>query len=414
MDRIIDARTRRRGFLKKAGLTAGVLTLCGFVFVWLAGFLSPGLKRSRIRTTVVEQGPIEAVIGASGTVIPAHEVVLSSPLEARVVKVLKQPGAVLEPGDAILELDVGAAEVELEKLNQKIGEAEGRAGELKLDLEQALIDLDGRREICQLDVEELGYSLAQQKELRNLGLIAEPVYRQADIKLRKAQIELEQIAMKTDNARARTRAKLESLTREIEGLGVERAELESRLIMATTRAQNRGVLTWVADQEGLVVARGEILARIADLESFRVEATASDVHSSLLFPDQPVRVEISGEVLAGRVSSVFPTIENGIVKLLVALEDSSNQLLRSNLRVDVYVVTKRKEEVLKLSKGPAFNGPGIQWAFVIDGEFALRKEVRLGVSGLDEYEVMDGLERGEEVVLSDTRDIEHLAKVRLR
>jgi HlyD family secretion protein len=414
VDRPIDPATRHRHLLLRLLTVTAVVAVTGLVLVWLAELIRPTLKRSRTRTAQVEQGPIEAVITASGTVIPAHETVLSSPLEARIIKVLRQPGAVLEVGDPILELDVSGARTELEKLTEQLLEAGNRQDEVRLTLEQTLIELRGRLEMKRLDVEEASYSLEQNQELFRLGLIAEPVFRQAEVRLKKSKIELRQTEERVSNAEATSRNQLARIETEIRMLAAEKQELDHRLQLADTRASATGVLTWVADEEGSVVVRGEVLARIADLDSYRVEATVSDVHSARLQPGLPVRIPLASTTLTGQVESVFPTIENGIIRLLVQLDDSSSNLLRSNLRVDVYVVTERKEDVLKIKKGPAFSGPGRQDAFVIEGEVAYRRSVRIGLSGPESYEVVEGLQPGDEVVIGDIQDIAHMNQVKVK
>ena len=62
------------------------------VFFWGPGWISPSVSRARLRTARVDAGPIEAVISASGTVLPEIEEVLSSPVDARVLRILERPG----------------------------------------------------------------------------------------------------------------------------------------------------------------------------------------------------------------------------------------------------------------------------------------------------------------------------------
>jgi HlyD family secretion protein len=159
---------------------------------------------------------------------------------------------------------------------------------------------------------------------------------------------------------------------------------------------------------------GEVVARIADLDSFRVEATVSDVHSSHLATGLPVRVMIDGQPLTGRLANVYPTIENGAVRFAVDLDDARHPKLRNNLRADVLVVTASRANALRVPKGPFSGGGATETVFVIRGDRAVRRSVRFGVSGYDHLEVLDGLSEGEEVILSDMNDYEHLDQVSLR
>ena len=122
MDRALDAAyvTRRR---TKRLVGAGVL-VGGFVALVGAvpRLVRPTLDRSEIRTARVETGPVEATISATGTVVPEFEHVLSSPMDARVLRVLRKAGASLAPGEPILDLDVSESRLAHEKLLERLAE----------------------------------------------------------------------------------------------------------------------------------------------------------------------------------------------------------------------------------------------------------------------------------------------------
>jgi HlyD family secretion protein len=176
------------------------------------------------------------------------------------------------------------------------------------------------------------------------------------------------------------------------------------------------VLTWVTPEEGATIHRGEIIARTADLNSFRVEATVSDIHATRIRVGLPVKVKVNEEnYLQGSIIRILPTIENGVVNMEVSLEERSSPLLRSNLRVDVYVITARKENVLRIKKGLFINGgEGEHEVFVIHDDVALKTPVRIGMSSFEYYEVVEGLKEGDEVIISEMKDYVHLKEVKVR
>src|SRR6185369_2763956 len=207
---------------------------------------------------------------------------------------------------------------------------------------------------------------------------------------------------------------LQGLDLDLATLRRDRDEAKRQLELATTRSDRSGVLTWVVPQEGTTVRRGEVLARIADLDSFRVEATVSDVHSSALHTGEAVRVMLDGQPLSGRLAQVNPTIENGTVKFTVDLDDKRNPKLRNNLSVDVLVVTDSRANALRVPKGPYAQGGAAVPVFVLQGDHAARRTVRFGISGYEHFEVLEGLAEGEQVILSDMRDYVHLSRVNLK
>ena len=414
MDRELSTRTRIASRLR--GWLPGVLAiaLAGAGLVWAIGLLEPTLKRDEIRTGRVERGPIEAVITGSGTVLPAAEQVVSSPIEARVIRVLRRPGAVLVAGEAILELDVSAPQLELERLEGELARNAAQRDELRLELEESLLDLDSQREIKALDVEEQEYLLVQRRELFEQGLVAESLLRQTETRVKRSRIELRALGDSIAKARDVATARLESLEASRRTLERERTQTRDRLERATTRTERDGVLTWVVSEEGAMVGRGEVIARIADLDLFRVEGVVSDVHASRLRTGQTVRVPIQGgTVLDGRIDRILPEIESGTVLFEVALDEPGHADLRANLRGDVLVVTESKPSVLTVKKGPYANGTGEREVFVVDDEAAVRRAVRFGLAGHERFEVLEGLEEGEEIILTDVADYLHLERVRL-
>lgn len=414
MDREIEPNVRRRRLLLGALRVAAITAVTLVALVYLTGMLKPTLKRARMRTAKVERGPVEAVITASGTVQPATEQVVSSPIEARVLRVLHPPGALLEPGEAILELDTHEAELALAGLVEEIEQTSNRRREMELELEDSLIDLGTRRDLKALDVEQLDYQRQQNQELFGEGLLSEAALRQTETLLKKARVERESAERSIENARKTAKSQIERLDSELRTLKRRRDEARRRLELATPRTEQGGVLTWVVEEEGSTVRAGDAVARVADLGSFRVEATVSDIHAARLRPGLRVRVPVGDTVLGATLERVYPAVESGTARFWVKLDEPSHELLRANLRVDVLVVTERKDDSLWIKKGPFAQGSGRQYVFVVEGDVAYRREVELGLSGFDRYEVVAGLEEGEEVVLSETEDFLHLEEIEIR
>src|SRR6185436_9870247 len=370
--------------------------------------------RDRIRIGTVDRGPVEGVIEASGTVIPAFEGVLSSPVEARVEKILKRPGEMVKAGEEILKLDTSASRLAFERLQDQLSKKVNEQLQLRLTLEKSLSDLRGRIESGRLDAEAAEYRAEQNRKLRVDGLVSEQTLRASEVEAKKAQIELSQLEQSVRDARRSTEAQLQGLDLDLAILRKDLDEAHRQLDLATTRSDRSGVLTWVVPQEGATIQRGEVIARIADLDSYRVEATVSDIHASRLRPGMPVRVVLDGKRLVnGRLSQIYPTIENNAVKFTAELADPRHAELRNNLGVDVLVVTGSRANALRVPKSSFLQGGVIQKVFVVQGDQAVRRDVRLGVSGYDHSEVLDGLSEGDEIILSDMKDYLHLEKVKI-
>jgi HlyD family secretion protein len=126
-----------------------------------------------------------------------------------------------------------------------------------------------------------------------------------------------------------------------------------------------------------------------------------------------VSVRIGKLKLAGTISAVRPSVENGIARFEVRLDEKSHAALRPNLRTDVFVITSFKDDVLRVSNGPFFKGRVDQKVFVIDGNRANRRIVDIGVSNYDFVELIGDINPGEEVIISDMSKYEHAEQVNL-
>ncbi len=414
MDREIDSGYKRKKLVQRILLIVVPLAAAAAVFIWGPELIRPSIARDRVRTARVEKGSIEAAIAASGLVVPEFEQVLSSPVNARVLRILKRPGANVSNGDSILQLDLNESVLALEKLGQQIEIKQNQQSRARLDLENTLINLENQWEIKNLEYKSARAATARNQELFRQGLLSEERLSEIRLAEEKTRFELKQLEESKQKARQLTRTQLDGLALEMKTLEGERAEARRQLELATTKADRSGVLTWVVNEEGATVSKGAVLARIADLSTFRVEATVSDVHAGRIATGQPAVVRINDQLLSGTVSRINPAVNNGVITLFITLDERSSPLLRSNLRVDVSIITDHKNQVLKIRKGPFAGGEGLRDIFVIRGDTAIKTSARFGVSGAEHYEVVQGLLEGDEVIISDMSDYQHAREVRLK
>jgi HlyD family secretion protein len=414
LDRPLDSQfvnARRRKRVLIGGAVVLGVTVVG---VWGPGWIRPTISRSRIRTARVEVGPIEAVITAAGTVMPEVEGVITSPIDTRVVRILARAGAQLAPGQALVELDTTEARLAVDRLTQNVALKENQRTKTLLDLEHSLNDLDSQAKVKELQLQFYHSQLARNRELFAEGLLSLEQIKLSELSEAQAEIELKRIGSERANARQANATTLAGVTLEMSTLRNEVAAAQLQLDQAAPKSDRKGVLTWAMTVEGATIRKGEVIARIADLGSFRVDATVSDVHARRLAVGLPVQVKVGDDTLPGTVATVLPTVQNGIITMQVALAEKSSPLLRSNMRVDVLVVTGRKDNVLRIKKGPFADGEGGRQAFVVRGNRAIRTPIELGLASSDDFEVVQGLAAGDEVIISDMRDWAHLREVRVR
>lgn len=408
MDRPLAPAVRRGRIARRAAVGVGVVALGTMALGWGASALRPSLARSQIRTGRVDEGPLEATVLAAGMVVPEIEQVVSVPVEARVLKIRKRPGDAVAIGEAILDLDLEAAELEQERLDQALAQRQNQQQKTRLELAARLDGLESQRKSKALQLGALEAQSVRDRELQQRGLLAKESLAQSELIAAQAAVELERIAAEQQQARALSRATLAGLALEMATLRRERAQARRQRELATTRADRPGVVTWTVTEEGAIVRKGDVVARIADLRSFRVDATISDVHARRISAGLPVTVKVSDAAhpaeLAGTIGQVHPTIRDGVLGFSVVLEQRASPALRSNLRVDVLVVLGRTARTLRVPRGPFAEAGGVREVFVVRGDRAVRTRVQLGARGGDHLEVLAGLRAGDEVILSDMTD----------
>jgi HlyD family secretion protein len=414
VDRPIDPQFERQRKARRVGTGASVGVVVLAAVIWLPGLVAPSVSRATIRTAAADEGPIESVITASGLVVPEVEEVISSPVDARVLRILKTAGATLQRGEPLVELDVSQARLEVDSLGQDLAIKENAQAQRRLALDKSLIELNSQAEVKSLQLASLRQQLDRDRQLSAQGLLSQEQLKKSELAVSQAEIELKQLERARDNAQLANRTDVEGLALEMAKLRDQAAQARRTLDLASPRADRDGVLTWALTQEGVSIRKGDVIARIADLHAFRVEATVSDVHAGRVTAGLPVLVKINDQTLEGTVRTVLPTIQNGAMTVQVSLANPSSPLLRSNLRVDALIVTDRKARAVRLKRGPFAAGSGRQSVFVVRGDRAVRTPVEIGVTSFDQVEVVRGLQPGDEAVISDMSDYSRLQEVRIR
>jgi len=413
MDTPLKPHVIRRRRTRRAAVTIGSIAAAVAALALLPGWLRPSVSRERLRLGRVERATVEATLDAAGVVVPAAERSIASPVETRVLAVLKRAGDAVKIGDPIVVLDTAASRLDLARLNDRIAQKASESRRLALVLARELADLDARAESKRLDAQMLAHRVAQREKLSKDGLVSDEALEETRIEAEKARIEVRQLEAARLNAERSAAAQLEGVTLDARILQNEAGEARRQLELATARADMDGIVTWVVSEEGATVRVGEAVARIARLDAFRVEATISDVHAARLRSGMPARIEFSGHRVDGVVSHVLPAIEGGAAKFLVDLANPSDPALRQNLRVDVHVVAEQRDGVLSVPRGPFSTGGAAQPVFVVDDSRLIRRSARVGLAGYERLEILEGLAEGDTIVLSDMQNYTHLETVRL-
>jgi HlyD family secretion protein len=399
--------TRNRRWL----LISAVIVALGIVIFFFRKSLVSSLASDRIRTGTVGTGDVENTLTASGEIIPAYEQIFTSPIRASIKRIFITPGTRVQPGQPIMELDKSLTLIEFERYQDQLELKRNGIDQLRMKLDKNLYDAEISDKIKSLNINKLKADFEDSKRLQKVGGGTVEDITRAENALKVAELEKQQLENDLRYNRESMGASLREtqLGAQIEGKNLQ--ELQHKLKMADIVADRKGVLTWVNENIGSSVNEGEMLAKVADLGSFRVEGSCSDVYADQVKAGLSVIVKINEAELRGMITQVKPAVKDGVIGFVVQLDHANNESLRPNMKVEVYVVTSKSTRTLRVPNGPAFTGKRKQFVYVLENGTAYRREVETGLSNFDFVEIKSGLKAGEKVILTNMNDYEHLEEI---
>jgi len=411
MDKIIVeevSRKKRKNLVIISIVTIAVMVLAVLTF---RSVLGSSLKRSDITTSVVERGDIENTITASGQILPEFEQVIASPISASIQNVLVDAGKPVQEGQSILMLDKSISQSEYEKLKFQLESKRNEIQKLRVDLNQSFSSLQSSNKLKQLRINSLKPSLEDAKRLYNAGGGTREDVEQAELALKVAMQEKAELEnqLHSNQQTMRIQMKESEIAANIQENDLR--ELERKIQLTNIVAKRPGVITWVNKNIGTTVQPGESLVKIADLGSFKLSGTLSDSYIDQLHTGMPAIIKINDQQFRGTVSSINPSIQNGLIPFDVQLEIKNNALYRPNMKVDIFLVTDVHKNVLRVANGPAFKSGLTQEVFVLNGNKAERRIIHTGLSNFDFVELKDNIKAGETVITSDMSNYKNTKEI---
>ncbi|EGK00528.1 efflux RND transporter periplasmic adaptor subunit [Dysgonomonas gadei] len=401
MDREIPLSIQRKE-KRKLILRYGIIALAIIiVIIFLMNILESTLSYKSITIGTVDKGTIEVTVNASGKVIPLTEEIIVSPINSRILEVYKNAGDSVLSGEPILKLELASVETDY---NQKLDEKEMKASKLiqsKITLENRISELQMQMQVKDMNLKQMQTELKNEQYLDSIGASTTDKVRQAALNYEVAKLELQQLKQQIENQKKNASA--ETKVQELEISIFEKSLAESARLLKDARilSPQKATLTYVNNQIGSQVSAGTQIAIISDLSHFKVEADIADSYAEKLSTGAKAIIKIGQLQLEGTVVNITPSVKNGVIQFIVMLKDAGNSRLRSGLKTDVFVSHGIQEDALRIPNASYYIGAGEYELWVVkDGQAEIRK-VKLGESSFEYVEVINGLNQGEQVIVSD-------------
>ncbi|MDQ2970348.1 MAG: efflux RND transporter periplasmic adaptor subunit [Acidobacteriota bacterium] len=412
---VSEKRRRKRVLLASAGVTVVLLITLGLSRLKPA---APTVEKSAVWLDTVKRGPMRREVRGPGSLVPESEGILhiSAATDARVERLLLQPGSPVKPSSILLELS--NPELQREGLDAewqlKAGQAE--LVNTRIRLEKELMDQQAAAATVRSDFHQ-----AQLQAQTNEGLFKEGLV--ADLTLKLSKVRAEELS--TRNEIEHKRLEVYSQSAKAQG-EVQQAKVEqlralaqlkrSQLEALHVRAGIEGVLQELPLQVGQRVVPGTTLAKVVQPNKLKAQLKIAETQAKDIVIGQPASIDTRNGVVPGKVSRVDPAVQNGTVTVDVALAGALPKGARPDLSVDGTIELDRLSDVIYVGR-PAFGQEQNQISLFRvngDGNDAYRVKVRLGKSSVNTVQVLEGLKPGDRVILSDMSAWDAYDRVRLK
>ncbi len=376
---------------------------------------APTVDRATVWIDTVKRGSMVRQVRGSGTLVPELIRWIPATSNGKVERILLRPGAQVKPDTVILELSNPTLEQATLEARLNLEGAQAQYGNRQAELESQV--LNQRSLVAQT---EAAYRQAQLQyeadaQLQKDGLVS-------DIQLKRSRSQAEELKNRVEIENRRLQILQDGVQSQ---LAPQKSEVDRRRTMLElqrklveelrVRAGITGVLQLVPVEVGQQVVPGTNLARVADPTLLKAEIRIAETQARDIQIGQKASVDTRNGIIEGRVARVDPAAQQGTVGVDVTFDTREYPRgARPDLNVDGTIELERLENVIYVGR-PAFgqeHSAVTLFRLTPDGE-ALRVNVKLGRSSVQTIEIVEGLEPGDQVILSDMSQWDAFDRVRL-
>lgn len=405
MDKQIEKVTGwKRAFTKKAMPWWGGAVLLVFIGWLLLRDNSSTLNVNADSVTVadVRSGEFNDYIRVSGQVQPLVTIQISPVEGGRVEEILIEEGSQVRKGDAILRLSNDNLDLQILNSEAELAEKENILRNTQIQMEQDRLSVRQNKAEYQVNVHRLKRTYEQQKALYDEKLIAREEYLKAqedyDLAMEKLQLILEKEVQDSLYRSTQVERMQESLD-----------NMQKNMLMIRKRKDNLTIKAPIDGQLGLLdavlgesISAGTKIGQISDMSSYKIEAQIDEHYIDKVTPGLSATIERQGSSFDAMLRKVYPEVREGKFKADFKFSSDVPENIRSGQTYYLNLQLGSPEEAIVIPRGTFYQKTGGKWIYVVnkEGSRAVKREIRIGRQNPQYYEVLDGLQPGEKVIVS--------------
>ena len=396
----MDIRIEKKKGLRALFTKRGIPYLAGAVLLIFVVWLLVRGNSSRLRIDArtisvgeVARGEFNDYIRVTGQVQPITTVQLS-PLEAGVVeRLVVEEGASVHKGDVLVELSNTSLTLEILNSEAELAEKQNILRNTLISMEQQKLDLR---------LERKRRTWQQNEELYRNNLIAREDWLQSkedyELAAKKRELNIE-------------RQVQDSLYRtvQIEQMEDNLANMKRNMELIRQRIGNLQVKSPIDGEVGLLdvvlgqsVTSGQKIGQVNDLSDYKVEAQIDESYIDRVRAGLDATFERQDTAFTMRLRKVYPEVRNGQFRADFTFVGAHPRNIRSGQTYYLHLELGQPTDAVIIPRGSFYQSTGGAWIYVLapEGDRAYKRQIRIGRQNPQYYEVLEGLEPGERVIVS--------------
>jgi multidrug efflux pump subunit AcrA (membrane-fusion protein) len=377
---------------------------------------APTVERASVWLDTVKRGPMVRQVKGAGTLVPEYIRWLTADTAGRVERIHVRPGATVKADTLLMELANPDVQLQALEAERQLASAQADLIRLRMELETQRLGQEVTVTALATDSAEAGRRAEASTTLHQKELIGELEVKQNTEKAgelsRRLELERKRLQVVASSMRDQLAAQQGQVERLKAVAQFRRNQVESMKV----RAGEDGVLQELPLELGQWVTPGVLLAKVVKPERLKAELRIAETQARDIQPGQKALVDTRNGVVEGTVARVAPAASQGTVRVEVSLPEELPRGARPDLTVEGTVELERLGNVLSVGRpaGAQPNGTMSLFRLMPGGDEAIRVPVQLGRGSVNAVEVVQGLQEGDQVVLSDMAAWDAVERVRLR